>query len=657
MRRWSALRESGFGLDPAALAAWLLPLALILYLSLNNGGYDIIERSEVGIIVWWIVLLGTLVGALPAAGGTPVGWLMFALLAVFVGWTALSLSWTESAERTATELARAATYLGVFALALALQGGGRWRYMLYGVTTGVVLVVGIAVLSRLEPTWFPDQQTARFLPGAQLEGRLAYPLNYSSGLSALSALCLPLLLAASSSARTLPIRALSLAAMPVVGLALWFTGSSLSVPLAALGLVVFLGLAPDRLPKLASLLIAAGGGAILIAAAAGKEGLDRGLRTEAAQREGDDMLLIALAVIAGVAVVHVLLDIALRRRERPGWLRIPPRAAAGALAVAVAAAVLAGLATGAPGELSERWDDFRSLNRTDPTEDPREAQILDVSSSGRYQYWEAAVDANRTEPLVGIGPGTFEFWWAREGSFAIFVRDAHSLYMEVLAELGIVGLVLILAFSVGVLGIGVARLVAAPPQLRLGLAAAVAACCVFVAGAAVDWIWELAVLPATFLVLAAICIAGGRGESPSAAPRPASTWHTSRDRLARAALAMVSLAALAVAAIPLAGTTALKDSQAEAREGDLESALAEARLAADIQPYAATPRLQEAVLLERRGDLDAASAAAREATESESTNWRTWLILSRLEAERDNAEAAVAAYREAAALNPRFLPE
>ena len=61
------------------------------------------------------------------------------VLALFVGlvaWTALALGWTQSAERTMTELARAVTYLGVFVLALAVQRGRRWRALLYGVTTG-----------------------------------------------------------------------------------------------------------------------------------------------------------------------------------------------------------------------------------------------------------------------------------------------------------------------------------------------------------------------------------------------------------------------------------------------------------------------------------------------------------------------------------------
>ena len=105
------------------------------------------------------------------------------VLAIFIGlvaWTALALGWTQSAERTATELARAVTYLGVFALALAAQRGRRWRPLLYGVTTGIAVVAGLAVLSRLHPQWFPPNEVGRVIVGIEIERRLAYPLNYAS---------------------------------------------------------------------------------------------------------------------------------------------------------------------------------------------------------------------------------------------------------------------------------------------------------------------------------------------------------------------------------------------------------------------------------------------------------------------------------------------
>jgi hypothetical protein len=73
-------------IDPPALAAWTLAFAVVAYLALSNGGYDTIVRSQVGIAVWWIVLLGALAGVLPARIGA-AGWVAIGLLAAFALWT------------------------------------------------------------------------------------------------------------------------------------------------------------------------------------------------------------------------------------------------------------------------------------------------------------------------------------------------------------------------------------------------------------------------------------------------------------------------------------------------------------------------------------------------------------------------------------------
>ena len=649
-------------LDPAAFAAWLVPALLIVYLGLNNGGYDIGERSEVGIAVWWIVLVGTAVGVLPVAGGSRTGRAMLALLAAFAAWTALSLGWTESAERTSIEVARTATYLGVFALALAVQGQGRWRHLLHGVTLGLVAVCGIALLSRFEPTWFPEQETGRFIKGIEIERRLAYPLNYSTGLASLAALTLPLLLGATSSARTLIGQALAAAALPVAALAAWLTTSSISIPVVVIGLLAFLILAPDRAPKLGSLLIAGAGSGILIAASEQRDALDRGLPTPAAQVQGDEMLVIALVVCAGVALAQTGLGLAVRYGRRPSWLRFSPRQAAIMAGAALLVVALVGVAARGPQELSDRWENFKGRGGTAEVNEGRGSQILDVSSSGRYDFWQAARDQNETAPLIGTGPGTFEFWWARNGAYAGFVRDAHSLYLETLGELGIIGLVLIGGFSLALLGIGSYRALRAPPDLRVGLAAATAGCASFVASALVDWSWELAVLPVAFMCLAAVAIGAEPQPEPwsrstrSRGPRPVWSRRARRNRgrfAAQLALIAVSVAALVLVTLPFAADDAVEDSRAAARDGQLDKALDEARDAVAIQPYSATPHLQEALVLDRLGEFGAATNAAREATRAESTNWRTWLILSRLQAERGDARASLNAYREARSLNPK----
>lgn len=642
-------------MDLAGIAAWLLPAVLIVYLALNNGGYYTIERSEVGVAIWWLVMVGTAVGALPVAGGTTAGRVMLGMLALFAGWTALSLSWTESAERTAVELGRAATYLGVFALALAVQGQGRWRQLIHGAAAGVAVVTGIAVLSRLEPNLFPERITGQYLENIELERQLAYPLNYSTGLAGFAAIGLPLLLGSAASARTAIGSGLAGAALPIVALVLWLTSSSLALPASAVAVVVFLALAPDRLPKLASLIAAGGGAAILIGSVEQRDALDRGLPTAAAQQQGDEVLAIAIVVCAGVALIQAGIALASRYGKRPAWLvALRSRGSLAALA-ALGCVVVGALAVGLPGELSDRWQSFK----TGGSERDPDTQALDPAASGRYQYWESAVDANATDPLVGIGPGTFEFWWAREEPAEGFTRDAHSLLVETLAELGIVGFVMIAGFSIGVLAIGTLRSLRAPPQRRVVLAAATAGCAAFTAVAAVDWAWELAALPVLYLVLAAIAVVGGASEPRPGDHVPART----RDPLAllrryggRAGLVALGGAALVAISIPLAGAVALERSRSEARDGDLASALGEARTATSTQPYAASSRLQEAQVYERIGDLDEAAAAARLATEKEATNWRPWLILSLIEARRGEADAALDAYRQASALNPHYVP-
>jgi tetratricopeptide (TPR) repeat protein len=116
---------------------------------------------------------------------------------------------------------------------------------------------------------------------------------------------------------------------------------------------------------------------------------------------------------------------------------------------------------------------------------------------------------------------------------------------------------------------------------------------------------------------------------------------------------LACIIALIVVYLPYTGASDLRASEQDVNQGQLDSALSEARSAQDAQPYAASPRLQEALVLERQGKFDQAAAAAQEATRKESTNWRTFFILSRIEAERGRAKASVNAFRRARQLNPR----
>lgn len=644
-------------LDPAAAGTWILGFALVLYLALQGGGYDSIVRGEVGVAVWWLVLCGVASGALPLPIRNRAAVAMVALLAGFVIWTGLSLGWTASSERTANELARVATYLGFLVLALSVVADGeRARSLLNGVTCAIGAVIALAVLSRLHPSWFPENSIGAVLPGIEIERRLAYPLNYSSAIGVAAAIAVPLLLGATAWARTIAGQALAAAAVPIAGFAFVLASSGTGTAALIVALAVFVALSPDRLPKLITLALGTAGAVILSAGLSDRPGLDRGLPTPEAMAQGDELLAVAIVVCLGVALAQTALGLAVRFGERARPFRISPRNAGLATGLAIVVAVPVAIVLGVPGEVSDGWENFKTQEGA--AQDDRGGSLVDTSSSGRYQFWQSAAETSELDSLKGVGAGTFEFFWAQDPENFGFVRDAHSLYMENLAELGIVGFLLIVGLVGAALIVGAVRSIGAAPPARTRIAAATAATAAFAAGAALDWIWEIAALPAIFLLLLSV-MATDRERDPAdgyLARRSEGRTRRSPQRSGiapRIAVVAVAVGAVVAIVVPLRSALDVRDSQVAAATGDLPAALSDAEQAVDAQPGASAPRIQLASVLELQGEIGLAVEAARTATEKEPVNWRNWTVLSRLEALSGNAEASVAAYRRARDLSPR----
>lgn len=618
--------------------SWLLGFGLVVYLALDGGGYDPIVNDQAGVVVWWVLLLAVLVGALPRRRPGRAALCCLGLLIAFVAWTGLSLRWTESTEKTAAELAMVATFLGAFALALLSRGRHGARRMIEALGAGIVVIAAVALLSRLHPAWFPEaRQTGRFLETGR--ERLSYPLDYWNGLAALIAIGLPLVLELAAGARRAIVRAAAGAALPALILTLFFTLSRGGIAAAAIALVLYLALARQRLVRLATLGVAAIGGGVLILLAAGKHDLVHGLATAAAHSQGNQMLglTIVACLVAGLAVVAVTAALA---GARPRQARVSREAATMVAIAAVAIAAVVLLATGAPGRVSHAWDEFK---RPTSSSVHGTSRLGSTSGENRYQAWSSAVREFRHDPITGTGANTFQLWWTRDGDVAAPILDAHSLYLQTLGELGIVGFALLLAFLVAALWGGGARVLRASGSRRAQLAAALAGSTALWTSSMADWTWKIPVISIAALLLIAVLVTAGDPESDRPASLPVAV---------RAGVAALSVAALVAIAIPLASTTLIRQSQEAAGEGNTAAALSDARSAQNVQPGAATPRIQEALLLESEGEYAAAAAAAVAATEREPTNWRTWLLLSRIEAQRGRPGAAISDYRRARALNP-----
>jgi hypothetical protein len=634
--------------DARALSAWVLVGGIVLYLAIDGGGYDLVVRSQVGIVVWWFVLVGAALGLLPATRVSRVAWGGLALFGGFVAWTALASTWSLSSERSLAELSRVACYLGVMLLAILIHRDRERavRHTVNALGAAIVLVAALALASRLRPDLFPAaQQTPSFLTGTQ--GRLGWPLNYWNALGALVALGLPLLLSVATSARRIGTQAAAAAGIPIVVLCGYLTFSRGSAIAASAALIVFIALSPERIPKLATVFVTAAGSAALIAGAVHRSAIEHGLVNAAAKHQGATLLIAVILVCAGVALAQAGIGLAVRHATPPRWLVIPRRRARVLVLGGVAACVVVALLAGAPTRISHAWHDFQHPTAAALHQDSI-VRFGSVSGNGRYDLWKVAVDATSGHLLGGHGPGTFQLVWLPRAPYDSYVQNAHSLYLETLSDVGIVGLVLLVAFFVLVVGAAVRLAIRSRYEARVRPAAVVAGMVAFLISCAFDWMWQVPALPAAFLLLAAAVLAP---RSKGAADDPVKRFS---GRVAvRLSVVVLAVACLVAIAVPLATTNAVRQSQAAAAGGNRTLALSDARAAARVEPGAASPQIQLALVLELQGEYGEALVPARRATSDEPDNWSNWLIVSRLDAEAGHPAASLTAFRRARSLNPK----
>jgi hypothetical protein len=648
-------RRLGARVDSAALSAWTFGFVLVTYLALREGGYDTIVRSEVGVAVWWIALLAALAGFLPARIGR-AGWAAIALLGGFALWTGVATAWSQSAESSVLELGREATYLGFLVLAIALQGRTAARHTINGVACAIGLVTVLAVLSRLHPQSFPINAQSEFL-GAGAGRRLSYPLNYWNALAAFVAIGVPLFVAVAIGARSTLARAAAAAMLPLSTLCIYLTISRGGVFELGVAVAAFLLLVPRRVDALATVLIGAAGSAILVWAADHRPAVQTGLRGVSAIHAGNKLLVLAVIVCVGVALLQGALSLASSNFARPAFMRLSRRQTTRAALALACLALVAAIAIGVPGKLDHAWHQFKApTGQVVPKSDSTViARLSAINGDGRYQYWVAAAHAFDTHPWGGIGPGTFQFWWASHATVGGSVLNAHSLYMETLAETGLVGFALLVGLLLLVLAVAIRRSLTASEPVRIWISAATAGFAAFMAAAAIDWVWQIAAVVAAAFALAAVILAG-RDEPPSSSAQEPAGSSSSDGRLTRwlprIAVSVAALAALGAISVPLADAIAVRQSQDAAISGNLSAAYRDSLTAQRLEPYAGTPYLQEALVLEQARDYGPAVTAAKTATRKEPTDWEVWLSLARIESEAGLEKAAVASIARARSLNP-----
>jgi len=437
-----------------------------------EGGYFDRPRLWAAIVAWALLAIVAIVLPRPLPASTP-GRLALGGLAALTAWTALSLTWAPDAGATGDDLQRLLLYLPYLAAAIAVLRTPLTEPLLLAAITGAC---AYGLSERFGLVDLAAVTTAG--------DRLAYPLSYWNGTGAFAALGLILAAAlAGDRDRAAGLRAAAAAAGPLLALTLLLTFSRGAFGALAAGLLVLMALSPSR-ARIAGVLVTVGLGGAAAGALAAAVG---GLRTEAGAGGA------ALAILLGAMAACALAGRALARRpDAPlAWLRTA--------ALAASVLVLA-------GTIAAMVSTERVPGRDVPEAGP---QRLASVQSNRYAYWKVAVEAFADHPLTGEGSGGFRTAWLREREFRESVRDAHSLYFETAAELGLFGL---LALALLLVGCALAAARAGPAA-----AGSVAALAAFALHAGIDWDWELPALTLVALALAAGLMASPNRE-PAAAP-------------------------------------------------------------------------------------------------------------------------------------------
>jgi hypothetical protein len=638
LRRFNALRERATSREVLEGSAVRLAVAaLVAWAGWSGGAYALANRGSLAIAVWWAVALFVAVGVFPRGRLSRATGVVGGLLAAFALLAATSMLWAADDEEAYDDATRVALYEGVFALVVLATRAGTVRTWSEGLALGIVAVAAIALVSRLFPgTFSQSADLIRLFPEA--ERRLNYPVDYWNGLAALVALGLPLLLASAVSARTAAGRGLALAPLPALAGTIYLTSSRGGTLAALAAVVLFVALVGTRWRALAALALAGAGSAVTVALLAVRSDLvNRPLAAvEAARDQGRSAaVLLALCCIAvGVAWAAV-------SRLQVRVPRLPLAARAG-LAAGLVALFAVGTVAGHP---VERFENFKRTPETFSGTSVGE-HFLSTSGNNRWPLWTGAAEAFQERPLIGHGSGSFAAWWARHKDVTFFVRDAHSLYLETLAELGVVGLALLLcSFALGI-ETGLRRLTAEPEQ-RAWVAALTAAVVAFAFQTGIDWLWELPVV--SLVAVACLGLLTGPATLPAGTAGVRHRWRLS----ARAGAAVVALLVAAAAAIPVLADSKLRSSRREFGRGDVAAAITDARDARAIEPWASTPDLQLALLYEASGDLAAAERAVVAAIDENDSDWRSWLTRARIETKAGRFAEARTSLRRAVELNPR----
>ena len=205
-----------------------------------------------------------------------------------------------------------------------------------------------------------------------------------------------------------------------------------------------------------------------------------------------------LALLQASVVTALARRVAVSERVRRAYLGL---LAAGAALVLVLALVHIGNPV---TFVARATDSFTSDRAT--TGGHLGSRFTRLASDNRSGYWRIAWHEVRDHPVLGGGANEFRRYWLRYRPNPYGALNAHNLYLETLADLGPVGLVLLLA------ALAVPLVAAVRARARPLVAAVAGAYVAFLGAAALDWDWQLPAVTLAALACGTALVAAARPE-------------------------------------------------------------------------------------------------------------------------------------------------
>lgn len=610
----------------AFVQRWAAALVAFLtagLLASDQGGYFPSSWGWPAIATLWVLGLWLVVGVRIDAGSLDA-WLAGAF-AAFTGWVALSVIWSDSTASSVLELERAVLYMSALAAVLVLARRSGAQLLAAGVVTAIALISLYSLSTRL----FPD----RLGVFDSFSGyRLSEPIGYSNGLGIFVTFGVLLAVGFAARAPYVAGRLVAAASLAILIPTLYFSFSRGAWIALVISCVCAFVYDPRRLQLASTLLLLAPAPAIATYLAAHSPALTHIKAPLADAVHDGHQLALALAFLVPATALSALVGIFLERRLHP------PRSLRlvyGTVLLAIPlVALVVGLARyGGPVDaVSRAYNSFKSPPGGGGTN--LNKRLLSLTSNGRIDLWNVAwEDDFKANSALGSGAGTFARYWFQNRPAPTFnAQDAHEIYIETLAELGPVGLALLVAGLI-------VPFVAAARARREPLAAFLLAAYIgLLLHAAVDWDFELPAVGLAGLFCGAALVVAAR---KTAAPRE---WNP----ILRGVVLTATVSLAGFALFGLIGNSALSASDSARQDLNLTKAESQARKARRLMPWSPKPWTALGSAQYAQHDILGARVSFRRAVEKDPGDWTLWLNLAAVASLKERKDALAHARR----LNP-----